>query len=69
MSEYSIGDFILTGGEIPALIMIDSIVRLIPGTLNNLESANTDSHTDELLDNPTTLNQGESLVLMFPRYY
>ena len=52
MSEYSIGDFILTGGEIPALIMIDSIVRLIPGTLNNLESANTDSHTDELLDNP-----------------
>ena len=52
VSEYSIGDFILTGGEIPALIMIDSIVRLIPGTLNNLESANTDSHTDELLDNP-----------------
>ena len=52
VSEYSIGDFILTGGEIPALIMIDSIVRLLPGTLNNLESANTDSHTDELLDNP-----------------
>ena len=50
--EYSIGDFILTGGEIPALIMIDSIIRLIPGTLNNLVSANTDSHTDELLDNP-----------------
>ena len=52
LNEYSIGDFILTGGEIPALIMIDSIVRLIPGTLNNLESANTDTHTDELLDNP-----------------
>ena len=52
VSEYSIGDFILTGGEIPALIMIDSIVRLMPGTLNNLESAKTDSHTDELLDNP-----------------
>ena len=52
VSEYSIGDFILTGGEIPALIMIDSIVRLMPGTLNNLESANTDSHTDGLLDNP-----------------
>ena len=50
--EYSIGDFILTGGEIPTLIMIDSIVRLTPGTLNNIDSANTDSHTDELLDNP-----------------
>ena len=37
--EVSIGDFILSGGEIPALLMIDGIVRLIPGVLNDLQSA------------------------------
>jgi tRNA (guanine37-N1)-methyltransferase len=51
-NEYSIGDFVLTGGELPAMLMLDSIIRLIPGTLNNIESAKSDSHYDELLDNP-----------------
>ena len=41
--EISIGDYVLTGGEIPALIFIDSIVRLIPGVLNSEDSALTDS--------------------------
>ena len=50
--EYSIGDYVVSNGELSSLVMIDSIVRLIPGTLNNLDSANTDSHTGELLDNP-----------------
>lgn len=50
--EFSIGDFILSGGELPALLMIDSIVRLIPGVLGDMESARTDSFQDNLLDCP-----------------
>lgn len=50
--EYTLGDFILSGGEIPALVMIDSIVRLIPGVLNTYESALTDSFPTGLLDAP-----------------
>ena len=46
--ELSIGDYVLTNGELPALIMIDSIVRLIPGVLNHYESAETDSFFDDL---------------------
>jgi len=48
--EISVGDFVLSGGEIPALLMIDGLVRLIPGVLNDLESAKTDSFQDGLLD-------------------
>ena len=44
--EYSIGDFVVTGGELPALIMIDAIIRLIPGVLNDSESALNDSFQD-----------------------
>ena len=50
--EYSIGDFVMTNGEIPAIIILDSIIRLIPGTLNNLKSALTDSFSNGLLDYP-----------------
>jgi len=50
--ELSIGDYVLTNGELPALVMIDSIVRLIPGVLNDYESAETDSFFDDLLDGP-----------------
>lgn len=42
--EISLGDFVLTGGEIPAMVVIDSIVRLIPGVLGNVESIKTESH-------------------------
>jgi len=44
--EISIGKFVLTGGELPALIIIDAIVRLIPGVLNDSEAALTDSFQD-----------------------
>lgn len=44
--EYSIGDFVLSGGELAALIIIDSVVRLIPGVLNDSESALNDSLMD-----------------------
>ena len=50
--EYSIGDFVMTCGEIPVMVMLDSIIRLVPGTLNNIDSALTDSHSSLLLDNP-----------------
>lgn len=48
----SIGDFVLTGGEIPALAMADSIVRLIPGVLGDPESLEIDSHSSGLLGPP-----------------
>ncbi len=50
--EISIGDYVLTGGELPSMIILDSIVRLIPGVLNNIESANSDSFANPLLDGP-----------------
>ena len=50
--EISIGDYILTGGEIVSVLMIDAIVRLIPGVLGDIESANTDSFQSNLLDCP-----------------
>ena len=48
--EYSIGDYVITGGELSSLVILDSIVRLIPGVLNNIESAKTDSFESNLLD-------------------
>lgn len=48
--EYSIGDFVLTGGEMPAAIMTDAIVRLLPGALGDVESALNDSFQDGLLE-------------------
>ncbi len=50
--EVSIGDFVLTGGELPAMVMIDAISRNIPGVLNNDISAETETFTDNLLEYP-----------------
>ncbi len=50
--EISIGDFVLTGGEIPAMVLLDSIVRLIPGALGCRESALNESFSSGLLDYP-----------------
>lgn len=50
--EYSIGDFVVTAGELPAMMMIDSIVRLIPGVLNKYDSAMSDTFASDLLDTP-----------------
>lgn len=50
--EYSIGDYVVTAGEIPAMIMVDSIVRLIPGVLNTYDSALSDTFATDLLDAP-----------------
>ena len=48
----SIGDYVLTGGELPAMVVIDSVSRLVPGVLNNEESAQTESFSDGLLEYP-----------------
>jgi len=50
--EISIGDYVLSGGELPAMVMLDAIVRLLPGSLNDAESATQDSFSDGLLDWP-----------------
>ncbi len=50
--EISIGDYVLSGGELPAAVLIDSIVRLIPGVLSDETSALTDSFQDNLLSPP-----------------
>lgn len=50
--EWSIGDYVLSGGELPALVLFDAIVRLLPGVLGHAESALQDSHMEGLLDCP-----------------
>ncbi len=50
--ELSIGDYVLTGGELPALVVVDAVVRLVPGVLGDAESAQTDSFATGLLEHP-----------------
>ncbi|MTI01077.1 tRNA (guanosine(37)-N1)-methyltransferase TrmD [Roseibium sp. RKSG952] len=52
LQEVSIGDYILSGGEIAALTMLDSVIRLIPGVMGNMESADTESFENGLLEHP-----------------
>lgn len=50
--EVSIGDYVLTGGELPALVLLDAIIRLIPGVLGDADSAASDSFATGLLEHP-----------------
>ncbi|MEW5801167.1 MAG: tRNA (guanosine(37)-N1)-methyltransferase TrmD [bacterium] len=50
--EISIGDYVLTGGELPALVLLDAVVRLIPGALGSEESLEIESFSDHMLDYP-----------------
>jgi tRNA (guanine37-N1)-methyltransferase len=50
--ELSIGDYVLTGGELPALVVLDAVARLIPGVLGDEASPEHDSFTDDLLEHP-----------------
>jgi len=50
--EISIGDYVLTGGELPALVVIDAVARLVPGVLGNEESAVHESHAQGVFDCP-----------------
>ncbi|MCR5144260.1 MAG: tRNA (guanosine(37)-N1)-methyltransferase TrmD [Lachnospiraceae bacterium] len=48
----SLGDFVLTGGELPAMVMVDAISRMVPGVLTNVDSKNTESFENNLLEYP-----------------
>ena len=50
--EWSIGDYVMSGGELPAMVMMDTIIRLLPGVLGHADSALQDSYMDGLLDFP-----------------
>lgn len=64
--EVSIGDYVLTGGELPALIMIDSIARLIPGVLSQNESFEEESFKDDLLEYPHYTRPREFMGISVP---
>lgn len=50
--EWSIGDYVLSGGELPAMVVLDAVARLIPGVLGHVDSAQQDSFSESLLDCP-----------------
>lgn len=50
--EWSIGDYVLSGGELPAMVLLDAVIRLLPGALGHPDSANEDSFSQGLLDCP-----------------
>ncbi len=50
--EISLGDYILSGGELPSMVLLDAVVRLVPGVLGSMDSAADDSHTTGLLEYP-----------------
>lgn len=64
--ELSIGDYVLTGGELPAMVVIDSVVRLLPGALGNETSAVTDSFSTGLLEHPHYTRPAQFRDMMVP---
>jgi tRNA (guanine37-N1)-methyltransferase len=62
----SIGEYVLTGGELPAMVMIDTISRLVPGVLGNMESAETESFGNGLLEYPQYTRPAEYEGLRVP---
>lgn len=64
--EISIGDYVVTGGELPAMVILDTVVRLVPGVLGDRESATSDSFTDPLLDHPHYTRPEETRGMKVP---
>ena len=64
--EISIGDFVLTGGEIPAITVINGVVRLLPGTLGSAESLEEESHNEFLLEHPQYTRPSEFKGMKVP---
>ncbi len=64
--EVSIGDYVLTGGELPALCIIDSVTRLLDGAIGNSDSADMDSFQNELLEHPHYTKPREYMGLNVP---
>ena len=64
--EISIGDYVLTGGELPALVLMDAIIRLIPGAVSDGESLLTDSFQGNMLDAPQYTRPAEFREMKVP---
>ena len=64
--EWSIGDYVLSGGELAAAVMMDAVLRLVPGVLGDAQSAEQDSFTDGLLDHPHYTRPEEYAGLTVP---
>jgi len=64
--EWSIGDYVLSGGELPAMVLMDSVIRLLPGALGHQDSAEQDSFRDGLLDCPHYTRPEEVLGCRVP---
>lgn len=64
--EVSIGDYVLSGGELPAAVLVDAVSRLIPGVLNDASSALSDSHQDNLLAPPVYTRPSEYKGMKVP---
>lgn len=64
--EISIGDYVLMGGELPALVLIEAVARLVPGVLGDEQSAVTESHTSGLLEGPSYTRPVEYRSLRVP---
>jgi tRNA (guanine37-N1)-methyltransferase len=64
--ELSVGDYVLSGGELPALIVMDAVTRLLPGALGDADSAQQDSFMDGLLDYPHYTRPEETEGLRVP---
>lgn len=65
-SESSVGDYVTSGGEIPAMVICDAVVRLIPGVLGNSESVEVESHANGLLEYPQYTRPAEFRGLKVP---
>lgn len=65
-TEISIGDFVLTGGELPAMVLADSVCRLIPGVLSDNECFENESHYNGLLEHPHYTRPEEFMSLKVP---
>ena len=66
-AEVSIGDFVVSGGELPAMILIDGVTRLLPGAVGDKESVDNDSFSDGLLDYPQYTRPEVDDGLIVPR--
>ena len=64
--ELSIGDYVLTGGELPALVVADAVIRLLPGVLGNEESLTTESFQEGMLEHPQYTRPAEYRGLQVP---
>jgi len=66
LEEVSLGDYVLSGGELPAMVLLDSVIRQLPGALGHADSAKEDSFADGLLDCPHYTRPEDYLGLKSP---